>query len=188
VQGEFGADLLILDGGPCDVGIESTIIDCTRGVPVLLRPGAISRAQLEVACGLKVLLKDERPEHTATTPRASGTLESHYAPKAKVRLMDAPAMQAALDVLAATAALESVESPARTTVATYSRTPLKTQQASVLTQPMPLDAASTAHELFAVLRDLDTQGVNEIWIETPPEAPEWDGVRDRLQRAAVRFA
>ena len=185
VQSEFGADLLILDGGPCDVGIESTIIDCTRGVPVLLRPGAISRAQLEGVCGLKVLLKDELSEHTAATPRASGTLESHYAPKAKVHLMDARAMQAALDLLAAPTALGSVESRTLTRVATYSRTPLKTQQALVLTQPMPLDAASAAHELFAVLRDLDTQGVQEIWIETPPEAPEWDGVRDRLQRAAA---
>ena len=56
VQGEFGADLLILDGGPCDVGIESTIVDCTRGVPVLLRPGAITPAQLQAACGQPVLL------------------------------------------------------------------------------------------------------------------------------------
>jgi len=185
VQGEFGADLLILDGGPCDVGIESTIIDCTRGVPVLLRPGAISREQAEASCGLKVLLKDELLKHTVTTPRASGTLESHYAPKAKVRLMNAPAMQAALNLLESTTALGSSESPALARMATYSRTPLTTQLTTVLTQTMPLDAASTAHELFAVLRDLDTQGVQEIWIETPPEAPEWDGVRDRLQRAAA---
>ena len=185
VQGEFGDDLLILDGGPCDVGIESTIIDCTRGVPVLLRPGVISREQVHAACGLHVLLKDELSMQAEPAPRASGTLESHYAPKAKVRLMDAPAMQAALDLLAAPTAPSPVESHARTRVATYARTPLKIQQASALTQPMPLDATATAHELFAVLRDLDTQGVQEIWIETPPETPEWDGVRDRLQRAAA---
>ena len=188
VQGEFGADLLILDGGPCDVGIESTIIDCTRGVPVLLRPGAISRAQLERACGLKVLLKDELPEHATAAPRASGTLESHYAPKAKVRLMDARAMQAALDLLAATTALGTVENRTLTRVATYSRTPLKTESQQVQLERMPADATATAHQLFAVLRTLDTQGVDEIWVETPPETPEWDGVRDRLQRAAVRFA
>jgi L-threonylcarbamoyladenylate synthase len=188
VQGEFGADLLILDGGPCDVGIESTIIDCTRGVPVLLRPGAISREQLAVACGLNVLLKDELPELTAAAPRASGTLESHYAPKAKVRLMDARAMQAALDLLTATSALGPVESRTLPSVATYSRTPLRTASQQVLLERMPADAAATAHQLFAVLRNLDTQGVNEIWVETPPETPEWDGVRDRLQRAAVRLA
>jgi len=50
---------------------------------------------------------------------------------------------------------------------------------------MPEDAAAAAQELFAVLRDLDAQGVQEIWIETPPGSPEWDGVRDRLQRAAA---
>ena len=185
VQGEFGTDLLILDGGPCDVGIESTIIDCTRGVPVLLRPGAISRAQLERACGLKVLLKDELPEHTAATPRASGTLESHYAPKAKVRLMDAPAMQAALNLLPTNADSGTEINHAQPRVATYSRTALKVTHSQVLSQPMPLEATAAAHELFAVLRALDTQGVGEIWIETPPKAPEWDGVRDRLQRAAA---
>ena len=185
VQGEFGADLLILDGGPCDVGIESTIIDCTRGVPVLLRPGAISREQAEVACGLKVLLKNELPEHTADAPRASGTLESHYAPKAKVRLMNAPAMQAALALLPASATDDLTKTMTIPAVAVYSRTFLKTTQKRVWVQPMPLDAASTAHELFAVLRNLDTQGVQEIWIETPPDTPEWAGVRDRLQRAAA---
>jgi L-threonylcarbamoyladenylate synthase len=51
---------------------------------------------------------------------------------------------------------------------------------------MPEDAAAAAQELFAVLRDLDAQGVQEIWIETPPDSAAWDGVRDRLQRAATR--
>ena len=86
VQSEFGNDLLILDGGDCDVGIESTIVDCTRGVPVLLRPGQISRTQIEQACGMPLL----NPEAMTTdAPRASGTLASHYAPAAKVRLMQA---------------------------------------------------------------------------------------------------
>lgn len=185
VQGEFGADLLILDGGPCDVGIESTIIDCTRGVPVLLRPGAISREQLEVVCGLKVLLKDELPKHTAADPRASGTLESHYAPKAKVRLMDVPAMQAALALLPTTAVNRADSPQTKPRVATYTRTALKVAHLQVLSQRMPLEAAAAAHQLFAELRALDAQGVGEIWVETPPDAPEWDGVRDRLQRAAA---
>lgn len=81
VQAEFGDDLLILDGGACGVGIESTIIDCTRGAPVLLRPGAITREQAQAACGMKLLDKDEL---SAPAPRASGTLESHYAPRKSV--------------------------------------------------------------------------------------------------------
>jgi L-threonylcarbamoyladenylate synthase len=175
--------LLILDGGPCDVGIESTIIDCTRGVPVLLRPGAISREQVQAACGLQVLLKDELIKQGSIAPRASGTLESHYAPKAKVRLMDAPTMQSALDRLAASVGADDFHQ--RPAVAIYSRTRMATPPEQVVAEQMPPDAASTAHQLFAVLRALDAQGVNEIWIETPSDAPEWDGVRDRLQRAAA---
>ncbi|WP_114971505.1 L-threonylcarbamoyladenylate synthase [Rhodoferax ferrireducens] len=181
VQGEFGADLLILDGGPCAVGIESTIIDCTRGVPVLLRPGAITREQVQAVCGQKVLLKDELKAHTAPAPRASGTLESHYAPNARVRLMDARALQTALDLLGA----DIDTTAASPLIATYSRAILKTPSSKVLRRRMPDDADATAQQLFAVLRDFDNQGVKLIWIETPPETPEWDGVRDRLQRASA---
>lgn len=186
VQGEFGADLLILDGGACAVGIESTIVDCTRGAPVLLRPGAISHAQAQAACGQPVLSKDELTALRAPAPRASGTLQSHYAPNARVRLMDAPALQTALDLLgdeldSATAA-GGVAAP---TIAVYARAMLKTRSRKVLCQRMPDDAAAAAQQLFAVLRAFDDQGVKLIWIETPPAAPEWDGVRDRLQRAAA---
>lgn len=181
VQGEFDADLLILDGGPCTVGIESTIIDCTRGEPVLLRPGAITREQVQAVCGLPVRSKDELAE---PAPRASGTLESHYAPRAKVRLMDAQALQAALDVLGPALDEAPAAKTGGPTVAVYARTPLTIRSRQVLLQAMPVDAAAAAQELFAVLRSLDAQGVKLIWIETPPVSPDWDGVRDRLQRAA----
>ncbi len=172
VQSEFGAGLLVLDGGPCDVGIESTIIDCTRGEPVLLRPGMLGREQLEAACGLPVRLAADLPGQAL---RASGTLESHYAPAARVRLMDARALQTALDLLGADAA----------GIAIYSRAILQTRSSRVLRRRMPDDAGETARQLFAVLREFDAQGVRLIWIETPPEAPGWEGVRDRLQRAAA---
>ena len=183
VQSEFGADLLILDGGPCTVGIESTIIDCTRGVPVLLRPGAITAEQVRIACGLKVLLPEELATPDAPAPRASGTLESHYAPNAKVRLMDAKALQTALDLLGANAALE--RAGAGPLIATYARAVLQPRCANVLHRRMPDNASATAQQLFAVLRGFDAQGVKLIWIETPPDTPEWDGVRDRLQRASA---
>ena len=172
VQGEFGDELLIIDGGPCEVGIESTIVDVSRGVPVLLRPGLITRAQIEAACGEK--LRD-RHDLSAPDPRASGTLEAHYAPSAKVRLMDAKAIQTALDVLGPDAAH----------IAVWSRTELKNRSARVLQKRMPDDAAAAAQLLFAVLRDFDAQGVKLIWVETPPDTHEWEGVRDRLQRAAA---
>jgi len=176
VQGEFGDSLLILDGGACEVGIESTIIDCTRGAPVLLRPGAITREQVQAACGLRLLSKEELD---APAPRASGTLESHYAPHAKVRLMDAKALQTALDLLG-----KDIDA-GKARIAVYARAILRTPAAKVLYRRMPDDAAAAAQQLFAVLRDFDAQGVTLIWVETPPEAPEWEGVRDRLQRAAA---
>lgn len=172
VQDELGAELLVLDGGPCEVGIESTIVDCTRGVPVLLRPGAITRRQIQAACGVAPLSKDDLPSHT---PRASGTLEAHYAPAAKVRLMDAKALQTGLDLLGADAAH----------IAVYSRAALRTQSSRLVMRRMPDDATAAAQQLFAVLRGFDDDGVKLIWIETPPASPDWEGVRDRLQRAAA---
>lgn len=175
VLAEFGETLLVLDGGPCAVGIESTIIDCTRGVPVLLRPGVLTRAQIEAACGQPVRSQQELDAAVGEAPRASGTLEAHYAPGAKVRLMDAKSLQTALDVLGADAAH----------IATYSRVILQTRSPGVLRRRMPDDAAATAQQLFAVLRDFDAAGARLIWVETPPDTPEWEGVRDRLRRAAA---
>lgn len=185
VRGEFGEDLLILDGGACEVGIESTIIDCTRGAPVLLRPGAITREQVQAACGLKPLSRDEMAALTVSAPRASGTLEAHYAPRAKVRLMGARALQAALDLLGKGMDAIDAADQAAPTIAVYSRAILQTASAKVLRRRMPDDAAATAQQLFAVLREFDAAGVKLIWIETPPDTPEWEGVRDRLQRAAA---
>jgi L-threonylcarbamoyladenylate synthase len=172
VEAEFGDGLLVLDGGPCRVGIESTIVDCTRGSPVLLRPGVVTREQVEAACGQPLRTPGELQDQA---PRASGTLESHYAPNARVRLMDAKALQTALDLLGSDAA----------GIAVYSRAIVQTRSGNVLRRRMPDDAAETARQLFAVLREFDDQGVRLIWVETPPDGPEWEGVRDRLQRASA---
>ncbi len=172
VADEFAAlgddALLILDGGACPVGIESTIVDASRGHPVLMRPGMITPEQSQAACGQPVRPRDE------AAPRASGTLASHYAPTAKVRLMDGKMLQTALDVLGKDARH----------IAVYARTRLRAGP-GVKLQTMPADAAACAHELFAVLRELDATGVRLIWVETPPPLTEWDGVRDRLSRAAA---
>lgn len=173
VAEEFGDSLLVLDGGPCEVGIESSIVDCTRSRPVLLRPGVLTRAQLEAACGEPVLNNEEFMG--ADAPRASGTLESHYAPNAKVRLMDAGAIQTALDLLGPDAAH----------IAVYARAIVRIKSTQVLYRRMPDDAAATAQQLFSVLRGFDAQGVKLIWIEHPPADPAWEGVRDRLVRAAA---
>ena len=169
VRAEFGDALLVIDGGPCEVGIESSIVDCSRGHPVLLRPGILTRAQIEAAAG--VALQDA----DADAPRASGTLEAHYAPKAPLRVMPASKLHTALQLLD--------RSPLR--LAVYSR-PLPAGLAALVRhRVMPDRADAAAHELFSVLREFDAEHVQLIWVEEPPAGPEWEGVRDRLRRAAA---
>ena len=202
VQGEFGDELLILNGGACSVGIESTIVDCSRGVPVLLRPGVLTATQIEFACGqnlvansvLNSLSKEEQSRQSirwleadllplkttpnamlVDAPRASGMLESHYAPKAKLRLMDAKALQTALDILGTDAKH----------IAVYSRQQMQCASTTIIFRRMPEDAGLAAQQLFATLRELDQPDIKLIWVETPPEGAVWDGVRDRVTRAAA---
>lgn len=170
VVDEFDADLLVLEGGPCEVGIESSIVDCSRAHPVLLRPGRLTRRQLEAVAGEALLDRD------AAAPRASGTLEAHYAPRAVLRLMSAESLKAELP---------AIEAGAASQLALYCRTVWPPAGSAARCRRMPSDAAQAAHALFAALRDLDAEGVSLIWVEAPPTDPEWDGVRDRLQRAAA---
>jgi L-threonylcarbamoyladenylate synthase len=165
VRDEFGAGLLVLDGGPCPVGIESSIVDCTREPPALLRPGGVARAEIEALLGTALRPPD------AASPRASGTLASHYAPRARVRLV-------------AAAELAAAAPGDRSAVAVYSRLPVEPAGWAAVRR-MPADAAATAQELFAVLRELDAAGVAQIWVETPPADAAWEGVNDRLRRAAA---
>ena len=177
VRQELGADLVVLDGGPCELGIESTIIDCTRERPVLLRPGTLTRRAIEA------VLAAPLGERDAQSPRASGTLEAHYAPRAAVRLMSAGMLRTALELLASTAPDSGAQNPALK-LAVYSRL-IPPAGSAAIHQAMPARADQTAHELFAVLRAFDDQRVSLIWVEEPPADPEWDGVRDRLARAAA---
>jgi L-threonylcarbamoyladenylate synthase len=112
---------------------------------------------------------------TRSAPRASGTLASHYAPRATLRLMDAKALQTALDLLGADGK----------NIAIYARSPLKLLSSHITLRRMPSDALAAAQQLFAVLRELDAHNVRLIWVETVPQDAAWDGVRDRLQRAAA---
>jgi L-threonylcarbamoyladenylate synthase len=169
VQGEFGPDLWVLDGGPCEVGIESAIVDCTRAKPALLRPGQLGRAQIEAVLGSALAAPD------AASPRAPGTLASHYAPSVPVLLLSAAELQASLR--------RGAPPGAGAGVGVYSRLPAAAPW--VVHRTMPDRAAAVAHDLFGVLRELDAAGVATIWVEAPPAGAEWDGVRDRLQRAAA---
>jgi L-threonylcarbamoyladenylate synthase len=184
---EFGhslADLNILDGGACEVGIESAIVDCSRSAPVLMRPGALAREALAAAAGQALAEPD------AQAPRASGTLDAHYAPRATLRLMPSTALADALHVwVEARAAAQ--QGGRGVALAVYSRTVRMPREAGTLglvSRTMPGSARAAAFELFAVLRELDALGVGLIWVEQPPPGSDWDGVRDRLERAAAGSA
>jgi L-threonylcarbamoyladenylate synthase len=169
VVDEFGESLLVVDGGDCDVGIESSIVDCSGPVPALLRPGQIARDRLEAALGQPLAAP------AADSPRASGTLEAHYAPRAKLRLMPAGMLNTALQMLGDSALK----------LAVYSRTVPLPPGSRLSRRIMPDAPDRAAHELFATLRELDDQGLDLIWVEEPPVDAAWDGVRDRLVRAAA---
>ncbi len=169
VLAEFGDTLPVLDGGDCAVGIESSIVDCSGPHAMLLRPGMLGREQIEAALGEKLLDAD------AAAPRAPGTLASHYAPQARLRIMSTALLQTALQMLGA--------QPLK--LAVYSRSLPAGAAPGFIHQRMPLRPEAAAHELFAALREFDAMGVQLIWVEEPPDDAPWDGVRDRLQRAAA---
>ena len=179
VQEEFGDALLIIDGGACDVGIESAIVDCTRGQPVLLRPGVLTVDQLSLACGQKVLLQGEQLAPSESAPKASGTLAAHYAPIAKLFLMDKQDID-----------LKLAQHNDAFPLAIWSRAPLEASPQGLFDkkfklywQQMPSDPVQCAHDLFAQLRAFDALGVVQIWVEAPPADNAWEGVHDRLRRA-----
>jgi L-threonylcarbamoyladenylate synthase len=165
VREEFGPSLFVIDGGACEVGLESTIVDLSRGAPVLLRPGGISRALLAQALG-------EAPrDRDADAPRASGTLAAHYAPRAALALLDAEALIAAVSIPANVAVLALQEPPPDARVVSW-----------ITAAP---DASRYGHDLYANLRKLDASGAQRILVEAPPDIPAWEAINDRLLRAAA---
>jgi L-threonylcarbamoyladenylate synthase len=174
VRDEFGSGpqsplRYVLDGGQSEVGIESTILDLSRIAthgPVLLRPGHISAARIAQVIGIEPANPD------AAAPRASGTLESHYAPITPVALVSADRLPQTLQQLAVAGRRAAL---IRRTIATAPT------QAEIA---MPQDAQAYAHDLYAALRTMDTAGADIIVVETPPAGADWQGVNDRLRRAA----
>ncbi len=163
---------MILDGGVCEVGVESTIINLSGKRPEILRHGAVTREMLEAALGVPV------PDAGSDAPRASGRLKSHYAPKTKVKLLSADAIVETLADSAVKAAL-LVRPATKAALASAGRLPAS----GVL---IAEDSEATyAHALYDNLHRLDAFGADVILIECPPSTPEWAAVNDRLGRAAA---
>ena len=179
VRDEFAGDVGpgkaiadVLDGGSSQVGIESTILDLSRLAthgPVLLRPGHISAAQIADVIGRLPSAPDQ------AAPRASGTLESHYAPRTPVTMLDGAALTAALARLHAKGVKVAVIAHALPGLAPGQRI-------------LPADPAGYAYGLYAALRDMDQTGSDLILVQTPPQDPQWLGVNDRLRRSVFGSA
>ncbi len=171
VREELGTSIpLILDGGPCTVGIESTIVDCSRGEPVILRPGHISPSHLKAVFGRQPVI-----ETAVGAPRVSGSLEAHYAPRTPLRLVAGDRL---LEVLNA-----KRHSGGRCAVICHSQPP----QAGMphLWRMLPAEPIGYAHHLYAALRDMDHAETDLIVVEAPPDDAVWSAVSDRLRRAAA---
>jgi L-threonylcarbamoyladenylate synthase len=168
VREDLGQDVdLVIDGGPCTVGIESTIVDLTGPQPVVLRPGHVNSKQIEDA--LLIQLSASTP----ASPRAPGTLPVHYAPRTPLKAVSADMLDAFLrkDAAAVPTAVLARRGRPRDTKA-------------ALWQVAPTTADEYGQQFYALLRRLDNAGCGLIVVELPPELTEWAAVRDRLDRAA----
>jgi L-threonylcarbamoyladenylate synthase len=162
-------DYYLLDGGPCEVGVESTIVDLSRGRAVLLRPGGLPREQIESITGPLAA-----PD--AAAPAAPGTLASHYAPRAEVIAALPDEVPAAVAGALGRGARVAVLAPA-SAFAAWPALPARAHR-------LPDDAAGMARELYAALRDLDAADIDVVIAALPPAAGLGEAVGDRLRRAA----
>lgn len=172
VRDEFGGSVFVLEGDGVDVGIESSIVDLSRletAGPVLLRPGAITAAMMADVLGAAPLPPD------AAAPRASGTLKAHYAPRTTLTLADADALLPYLQAL-----------PTDGRLAFVGKAPGSSDPRCDFVQA-PATPDAYAQALYGLLRKLDKDGYQRLVFEPVPESHEWDGVRDRLGRAAAAF-
>jgi L-threonylcarbamoyladenylate synthase len=176
VRDEFGDDpriAAVLDGGQSEVGIESTIVDLSRlqsHGPVLLRPGHISLDAIAAVID-RLPARPDALGADPSAPRASGTLESHYAPHTPVAMQDTATLAATLQRLR--------QAGRKVALIHYSQLP--PAHANV---QLPATPEGFAHALYAALRAMDGTGAELILVEAPPQDGAWLGVNDRLRRAA----
>ena len=169
LKGLDGRIAMVLDGGPTTGGIESTVLDLSREIPRLLRPGLISAEQIEEVIGPIVRLK-ERESGDSPLP-SPGLMRRHYSPQAKVEMVVDSGRQRVEELVANRVSVGWMPMG-------HNHVP------GAETRPMPSEAHAYAAQLYSTLHALDEAGVNRIIIQRPPNEPEWLAVIDRLTRAA----
>jgi L-threonylcarbamoyladenylate synthase len=170
VKEELGNEVdFILEGGPCEVGVESTIVDMSSDEVVILRPGMITSNEIEA------VLKRSVSVFRKNAPRVSGSLESHYAPETVTQLLPRD------ELLVFLKNIKSEHLP----IAVMSLQMLPRMEGVSLVE-MPGSCNAYAHDLYNILRELDKKKFQKILIETVPSGEDWDAIRDRLTRATFR--
>jgi L-threonylcarbamoyladenylate synthase len=187
---------LVLDGGPCAVGIESTVVDCTGPDVVILRPGMLGRESLERALAplgvrvrhaVRAIAHDRTPDglSAAETPRSPGMADRHYAPQGDVWLFAAEQHGEIADAINAWLSERGRQASVVHALLMGTALPLSLSGNATMTLVhMPEAPGAYARALYAALHDADAHHAALVVIEMPPETPAWDGVRDRLTRAA----
>jgi len=163
---EEAGDLVVLDGGPCDVGIESTVLDLSGSDPHILRPGIVSAEDLAEVIG-----KVSSPM-SMSQGNSPGTATSHYSPHTPMDLLDRTAIEQHLEAgdEQVAALLIGGTAPAGNVI---------------ILDP---DPATCARKLYSALRELDATTSNRLLVELPPPGFQWDAIRDRLQRASTQVS
>lgn len=171
---EFGDEVAaVVDGGACEVGVESTIVDVSGDRPLLLRPGMIPTRAIGEVLG-------EEPAAAARGkgPRSSGRMASHYAPRTPMELVDPDRLSDRATHLAGQGL--------RVMVIAASAAGVLADLEGIRVAALPSEAKGYARDLYAALRRADAFGADRILVEMPPEQPDWAAIRDRLMRAATR--
>ena len=181
VRSELGGAVdLILDGGPCRVGIESTVLDLTGKVPIILRPGSVTRQQIEEVVGPVDFFKGSvSSDQAASSP---GQQSVHYAPVAPAYRFESTIPPDRFDSIFGATSGKSIVVLAMEGSPT-SRALIESNFPRVRITLMPANADEYARRLYAAFHAADRQGADAIYVELPHESPEWAAVRDRIIRA-----
>lgn len=168
---------LVLDAGPAERGLESTVLDLSGQRPRVLRPGPITAEQLSTVLGQEVLHAATHGETIAAAPLLSpGMLRRHYAPHTPLELIEAGDTKPIQQLLA---------SGQRAGWITSDSAALAAPREKLIIKRLPPEAAGYGAGLYAALHELDVAGVSRIFVTEPPQGPAWRAVQDRLRRAAA---